>query len=360
MTKLHELAKLGQSVWYDNISRQLLNSGGVEALIAKGVRGMTSNPTIFEKAINGSSDYDADLQRLMQEGKTPLQIFEGLAMDDIRRAADLLRPIYDESKGLDGYVSLEVNPDLAHNTEGTIEAATRYFTTLGRPNIMIKIPATPAGIPAIEACISKGININITLMFSLKHYEDVTEAYISGLEKYAAAGGDVSKVASVASFFVSRVDTKVDKLLAEKGAPDLQGKIAIANAKVTYARFKEIFSTARWKALEAKGARVQRPLWASTSTKNPAYSPTIYVDTLIGPHTVNTMPPETIDAFLERGTVAVTVEDHLDEAQAQLARLEKLGIDFAAVTEELQAEGVQKFSASFADLLNSIAQKVPA
>ena len=360
MTKIHDLHKLGQSIWYDNISRGMLESGEIQALIDQGVRGMTSNPTIFEKAISNTSDYDDAIQTLVVKGHDALGIFEQLAFDDIRAAADLLRPIYDESKGADGFISLEVSPTLARDTQGTLETARRYWDAVARPNLMIKIPATPEGIPAIRDAIAHGLNINITLMFSLAHYEAVTEAYISGLEQLAASGGDVSKVASVASFFVSRVDGKTDPLVKQKGAPELAGKIAIANAKVTYARFKEIFSGDRWEKLASAGARVQRPLWASTSTKDPSYPDTLYVDTLIGPHTVNTVPTETLEAILDQATVAVTVEDNVDEAGAQIARLAELGIDFDAITEDLQDEGVDKFAASFEDLLASIRAKVPA
>lgn len=358
VTKLHELLKHGQSIWYDNISRELLNDGTIAHWIGQGVRGMTSNPTIFEKAINGSAAYDADLARLA--GKPAFEVYETLAFEDIGRAADLLRPIYDESGGLDGYISLEVSPQLAHDTQGTLEAVRRYAAALNRPNLMIKIPATAQGIPAIRQAISEGYNINVTLMFSLAHYDAVTEAYIAGLEELVVQGGDASKVASVASFFVSRVDSEVDKALAKVGNTALQGKIAIANSRVTYARFKETFSGARWEKLAAKGARVQRPLWASTGTKNPVYPDTLYVDTLIGAHTVNTVPTATLEAFLDHGTVAATVENDLEAARAQLAELAALGIDLNSITEDLQTAGVKAFADSFVTLLSSIEQKVPA
>jgi transaldolase/transaldolase/glucose-6-phosphate isomerase len=360
MTKIHELQKLGQSIWYDNISRGMLKSGEIQALIDQGVRGMTSNPTIFEKAISSTTDYDASIQTLVTHGYDAPGIFESLAFDDIRAAADLLMPVYESSGGEDGFISLEVSPDLARDANGTLETARRYWNEVERSNLMIKIPATPECIPAIEAAISDGLNINITLMFSLAHYEAVTQAYISGLEKLAASGGDVSKVASVASFFVSRVDGKVDPLVEAKGRTDLMGKIAIANAKLTYARFKEIFSGDRWEKLASAGARVQRPLWASTSTKNPAYPDTLYVDTLIGAHTVNTVPSDTLEAILDHASVTVTVENGVDEAQAQINELASLGIDFDAVTEALQVEGVDKFADSFNQLLASIQAKVPA
>ncbi|NDJ62155.1 MAG: transaldolase, partial [Chloroflexi bacterium] len=298
MTKLHELTALGQSIWIDYIRRAFITSGEMKTLVEQGVRGVTSNPTIFEKAIAGSSDYDSELKSLVDAGKSAGEIYEALATEDIKLAADIFRPVYDESNGDDGYISLEVSPTLAHDTDGTIAEARRLFDLLARPNIMIKVPATSAGIPAIETLIGDGINVNVTLMFSLKHYEDVANAYINGLEKLAASGGDVSKVASVASFFVSRVDSAVDRALAEVGNTDLQGKIAIANCKATYARFQELFSGERWEKLAAQGARVQRPLWASTSTKNPEYPDTLYVDNLIGPHTVNTTPPATLQALM--------------------------------------------------------------
>ena len=357
MTKLHELAHLGQSIWLDFIRRSFITSGKMQELIDQGVRGVTSNPAIFEKAIAHSDDYDRQLQELVVAGKSVEDIYEALAMQDIASAADLFRPVYDESDGADGFVSLEVNPTLANNTMATLAEARRLYAALGRPNVMIKVPATPAGIPAIEQLISEGININVTLMFSMAHYEAVAEAYIAGLERLAARGGDVRKVGSVASFFVSRVDSKLDSKVQAAGAPELVGAIAIANTKLVYQRFKEIFSGERWQRLVDKGARVQRPLWASTSTKNPDFPDTLYVDTLIGAHTVNTLPPETLDAFLDHGVVAVTVEDDLDEARRQLARLAELGIDLHIAGEELQQEGVDKFVQPFEALLQTIAQK---
>jgi transaldolase/glucose-6-phosphate isomerase len=368
MTKLHELAHLGQAIWFDYIRRSFITSGELQTLIDEGLRGVTSNPTIFEKAIAGSTDYDEDLRRLVEAGKTVEEIYEALAQDDIRRAADLLRPVYEQTDGADGYVSLEVNPNLAHNTEGTIAEARRLFSALDRPNVMIKVPAAPAGIPAIETLIGEGIHVNVTLMFSLDHYEAVVEAYIAGLEKLAADGGDLSKVSSVASFFVSRVDTAVDRALEAIGTPEavaLQGKIAIANAQAAYARFCEIFSGGRWERLAAQGARVQRPLWASTSTKNPLYPDTLYVDSLIGPNTVNTVPPATLNAFRDHGTVAPTLEAGpsaslragLEEARIQLARLAELGVDLDAITQKLQEDGVAAFAQSFEALMATIAEK---
>jgi transaldolase len=357
MTKLHELSNLGQAVWLDFIRRSFVESGELQALINDGVRGVTSNPTIFEKAIGGSEDYDADIRALVADGKSVDEIYEALVIDDIAAGADLFRPLYDETRGGDGFISLEVSPILANDTAGTIADAKRLFATLGRPNVMIKIPGTPDGIPAITEVIGSGVNVNVTLMFSLAHYEAVVEAYLAGLEQLAAAGGDLSKVASVASFFVSRVDTAVDKALDKIDRSDLVGLTAIANAKVTYARFKELFSGPRWEKLAAKGANVQRPLWASTGTKDARFSDTLYVDTLIGPHTVNTMPPATLDAFRDHGTVASTVEDGLEEARAHLAKLAELGIDLDAITEQLQVDGVSLFAKSFESLMASIATK---
>ncbi len=357
MNRIGKLNKLGQAIWYDNIRRSLLDSGELQALIDEGVTGVTSNPTIFQKAIAGSGDYDEDLQRLSGEGKAPEEIFWSLAADDMRRTADLLRPVYDRTEGADGYACLEVNPALAHETEETVSEARRLFALLDRPNVMIKVPATPAGIPAIEKLISEGINVNVTLMFSLEQYEAVANAYIAGLEKLAASGGDVGRVASVASFFVSRVDTAVDKILEAVGETDLQGKAAIANAKMAYARFKEIFGGPRWKALAARGARVQRPLWASTGTKNPMYSDTLYVDSLVGRDTVNTLPPATLQAFIDHGAAAPTIEADLDVARKFVERLPEAGVDLDAVTKKLLDEGVAAFAGSFDSLIDSITEK---
>ncbi len=352
MPKLYDLARLGQSVWYDNIRRALIDSGDLQQLLDDGVTGVTSNPSIFEKAIAGSADYDEAIQTLVAEGKSVTAIYDALTLEDIGRTADLLRPIYDQTDGVDGYVSLEVSPALAQDTAGTTAEARRLFAALGRPNVMIKVPATPAGIPAIHQLISEGINVNVTLIFSLATYEAVAEAYLSGLEAFT---GDLASVASVASFFVSRVETAVDQALP----PDspLRGKIATANAKVAYGRFHDIFSGPRWQKLVAKGARVQRPLWASTSAKNPQYPDTLYVDGLIGADTVNTVPPATLTAFRDHGTAAATLEQGLDEAQAQLAQLADLGVDLAAITQKLQDDGVAAFARAFDSLQASIAAK---
>ena len=357
MTKLHELAELGQAIWFDYISRSLVVSGELEELVDQGLRGVTSNPSIFEKAIDGSADYDEDLNRLVRAGRSVAEIYEDLAMADIRSAADILRPVYEKSKGADGFVSLEVNPALAHDTEATIAEARRLFASLERPNVMIKVPATPAGIPAVESLIGEGININVTLIFSLEQYENVAAAYIAGLEKLALSGADLGKVASVASFFISRVDTAVDKALEEIGNAGIQGKIAICNAKIAYSRFRQIFSSERWQKLAAQTARVQRPLWASTSSKNPAYPDTLYVDNLIGPDTVNTLPPATLDNFLDHGTVAATVETDVDGARNRMAELTELGIDLDAITNKVLHEGVAAFAKSFEGLIASIAEK---
>ncbi len=362
MAKLADLAQLGQSIWYDNIRRALLDGAGLQRLVEAGVAGVTSNPSILEKAIAGSTDYDHALAQLVTQGMSTQEIYESLAVEDIQRAADLLHPVYERTGGVDGYVSLEVSPKLADDTEGTIVDARRLFAALARPNVMIKVPATPAGIPAITTLIGEGVNINITLIFSLAQYEAVAQAYLSGLERLLAAGGDLSEIASVASFFVSRIDTAVDRALdgISHRASDLRlprGKIAIATAKTVYARFRQIFSGERWQLLAGHGARIQRPLWASTSTKNPAYPDTLYVDSLIGPHTVNTVPPATLDAFLDHGKVALTLETGMAEAREQLARLAELGLDLEAITKKLQDDGVEAFAKAFDSLLASIAGK---
>ncbi len=357
MTRLHEFAKLGQSIWLDYISRSLITSGELQSLIGEGLRGITSNPTIFEKAIAGSVAYDDDIRRLSVQGKTDLEIYEALAIHDIKGAADLLRPLHEETKGADGYVSLEANPKLAYDTEGTIVEVRRLWKLLARPNVMIKVPATAAGIPAIERLTADGINVNITLIFSVSHYDAVARAYTGGLEKLAAAGGPVEKVASVASFFVSRIDTIVDGALKAKGITDLQGRIAVDYSKVVYSRFREHLASARWKDIAGRGARVQRLLWGSTGTKNPGYSDVLYVDHLIGPDTVNTLPPATLEAFRDHGRVAVTAAEGMKDARARLSRLEALGISMDQITRKLQDDGVAAFARSFEGLLNSISEK---
>jgi len=360
MTRMNEAAAVGQAIWLDFIRRSFLDSGELGELVAKGLRGVTSNPSIFQKAITASTDYDAAVERLVGEGSSVNDIYEALAIQDIRRACDIMRPVYESTDGVDGYVSLEVNPKLAYDTEGTVMEARRLSSLVDRPNVMIKVPATPEGIPAIETLTGEGININVTLIFSLQQYEDSAMAYIRGLEKLADANVDFSRVASVASFFVSRVDGKVDPKLVELGNSELQGKIAIANAKMAYHRFGELFSGPRWEELAGQGARVQRPLWGSTSTKNPDYPDTLYVDELIGPHTVNTLPPETLDAFLDHGCAARTVDADVEEAKQHLAQLAELGLDLGEVTTELMGEGVDAFADSFDELMSGIAEKVTA
>jgi len=360
MNPLKELGSQGQSIWLDYIRRNLLRSGELKRLVDEdGIRGVTSNPTIFEKAIAGSTDYDEALRALLaQEPNGDVEkLYEPLAIEDIQMAADVLRPVFDSTQGDDGYVSLEVSPHLAHDTAGTIAAAKRLRAAVNRPNLMIKVPATPEGIPAIEQLIADGLSINVTLMFSMAHYEAVARAYLKGLERCATPG----QVASVASFFVSRVDTMVDKELAARGTPEanaLLGKIAIANSKVVYRRFLEIFHGEGFAALRQRGARVQRPLWASTGTKNPAYSDVLYVENLIGPETVNTLPPDTINAFRDHGKIpGATVKEGFDEADRVLASLAALGIDLGAITEKLQVDGVAAFAASFDQLLAALETK---
>jgi transaldolase len=355
--KLHEIAKLGQSIWLDDIRRSYLTTGELKKLVEEGVRGLTSNPTIFDKAISGTADYDQEIHALVKEGKSVEEIYETLVIEDIRSAADSLRLVYEETDGLDGYVSLEVNPTLAHNTKKTISEASLLWAKVDRPNLMIKVPSTLAGVPAIEALISRGINVNVTLVFSLSQYQAIAEAYMTGLEKLVGSGGDLSRVASVASFFVSRVDTAVDRRLQEIGETSLMGKIAVANSKLAFARFQENLGSPRWQNLANQGGRIQRPLWASTGTKNPAYSDTLYVDNLIGPYTVNTVPLATLQAFLKHGVAAQTVDAGVDQAKAQIARLADLGIDLEAITQKLQDDGVDAFSKSFQSLIDAIAQK---
>ncbi|MRR14159.1 bifunctional transaldolase/phosoglucose isomerase, partial [archaeon] len=357
MTKLGKLSALGQAIWFDYIRRSLITSGEMQALIDQGVRGVTSNPTIFEKAIAGSSDYDDDLKSLVKKGTSIENIYENLALRDIADTADLFRKVYDDTKGLDGYVSIEVSPDLAYDTEKTLTEARRLFSLLKRPNIMIKVPATAEGVPAIEALISEGINVNVTLLFGVDRYKETALAYISGLEKLGSSGKDISRVASVASFFVSRVDTVLDPELEKKGLSNLTGRIAIANAKIAYGLYKEIFTNERWKRLEQQGAQPQRLLWASTGTKNPKYPDTLYVDELIGPQTVNTVPPATLQAFLDHGKIDDKLAKGLSEADSQVKRLKEAGIDLHAVTSRLQEDGVKLFADSFRSLMSSITAK---
>lgn len=355
---LKQLEHFGQSVWLDYIRRHLLTSAEYRRMLDQdGLKGMTSNPTIFEKAIAGSTDYDDQLRELAPSGKSVDEIYEALSMADIRMAADALRPLYDKSGGTYGYISYEVSPTLANDTDGTIASARRYWDLLARPNVMIKVPGTPAGIPAIEQLISEGLNINVTLMFSMKHYDNVAEAYIRGLERRLKAGQPLSKIWSVASVFVSRVETLVDRKLEDKlkTAPNeaiaaLMGKSAVANARLLYQRYKEIFNSDRFKAVREKGGRTQWPLWASTGTKNHAYSDIKYIENLVGPDTVNTMPPATMDAFRDHGKPRASLEEDLGEAREIVKRLAAVGIDLIEVGEELQKEGVESFAKSFEDL----------
>jgi transaldolase/glucose-6-phosphate isomerase len=357
---LVEVLGFGQSIWYDNIRRSLLASGELERMVAEdGLRGVTSNPAIFEKAITGSDDYAAEIARLRASGVDDAkEIYERLAIRDIQDAADVLRPVYDETEGGDGYVSLEVSPALAHDTEATIAEAERLWAAVDRENLMVKVPATPAGVPAIRALIGRGMNVNVTLLFSQRAYEDVAEAYIAGLEDYSAAGGDVSRVASVASFFISRIDSAADARLAELDSPiarHLGGKVAIANAKLTYQRSKELYASQRWASLAARGAQIQRLLWASTSTKNPKYRDVVYVEELIGSGTVDTVPPATFDAFRDHGRPRAGLDEGLEEAHDVMTTLAELGIDFDAVTAALLDDGLRLFAEAFDDLLAAVA-----
>jgi transaldolase len=358
-SRLHQLSEAGVSVWIDNLSRDLIQSGELERMMRQdAVVGITSNPTIFQKAISSGDAYDEQLREVLEEEKDPTEIFIRLAAKDVTDACDLLRKVWDEGGGKDGYVSIEVDPTLAYDTEATVAQALRFHKLIDRPNLFVKIPATRPGLPAIEDTIAKGKSINVTLIFSLQRYVEVAEAYIRGLERLVAGGGDPTVVASVASFFVSRVDTETDKRLDEIGGHDeLKGKLAIANAKLAYERYEQLFSGERWEFLAGKGASPQRCLWASTSTKNPAYRDTMYVEELIGPMTVNTMPPETIEAFQDHGKVVKdTVKRDLDAARKLLDDLAKAGVDYEDVVETLEREGVEKFADSFAELLERIRQ----
>jgi transaldolase len=358
MTKLHELfEEQGQSPWIDNLKRAYLTGGELQRLADEGIRGVTSNPTIFQKAIAGSADYDDEFSVLATKG-TVESAYWTMVVDDVTNALAVLRPVYDGSGGGDGFVSLEVAPSLAADTDGTIEMARSLHERVDRPNLMVKIPATKEGIPAIRQMISEGRNINVTLIFSLSRYGEVIEAYLSGLEAFVAAGGDPSKVHSVASFFVSRVDTEVDRRLEKLGkGAGLAGKAALAQAKLAYRLFEERFSGDRWAPLKAGGAHRQRPLWASTSTKNPAYPDLLYVDNLIGPHTVNTMPDATVGAFMDHGIVARTIDDGVDEAEAVLDQLAEIGVDMEDVGQTLEDEGVASFAKSFDELMQALTDK---
>jgi transaldolase len=366
---LLQLKDYGQSVWYDNIDRAQLASGEFKKMLEEdGIQGVTANPTIFQKSISAGHAYDEQMQQLIGQGKSTNEIYEALIIRDIQTVADLLRPIYDSTEGKDGYVSLEVSPELAHDTDGTISEAARFWQMVNRPNLMIKIPATVEGIPAIRKTLSDGINVNITLIFAIDSYRAVTEAYMQALEDRKAAGKDIKRIASVASFFVSRVDVLVDPLLDKKiqatsdpaeqqRLKDLQGKAAIANARLVYQEFKRIFNSPRFEALKQAGAHVQRPLWASTSTKNPTYRDVLYAEELIGPDTVDTMPLETVEKFADHGRVRYSIEDDIAGAQKTLDTLEQIGIYYHQVTQQLLDEGVQKFADSFHQLFAGIDAK---
>ncbi|MEW5789901.1 MAG: transaldolase [Pseudomonadota bacterium] len=368
MNPLLQLLEHGQSYWLDNLTRGKIRSGELHRRVTEeGLRGVTSNPTIFNKAISQSQDYDEQIQQLIDEGRSSDEIYEALVIRDIQDACDVLRPVYDESGGLDGYISLEVSPHHAHDTLSSVAEARHLHSAVNRPNLLIKIPGSPEGVPAIEELLFEGINVNVTLLFAIDSYEAVAWAYIRALERRVEMGLPVHNIASVASFFLSRIDVLVDQLLKERmqsgAAPsgmrpeELLGKAAVANAKLAYQRFRAILQGERWQALAARGARVQRMLWASTSTKTPGYSDVMYVEPLIGPDTVNTMPDETIAAFADHGVVRDTVAEGVDEAQQVMEELARLGIDFRQVTDQLLREGVQKFVEPYDALIKSIDDK---
>ncbi|MEO6068183.1 MAG: transaldolase [Gemmatimonadota bacterium] len=357
------LGQLGQSPWYDFITRDLVRSGELARLIREdGLLGMTSNPTIFEKAVAGSIDYDADIRRLTAEGKNAAETFEALAVADVQAACDVFRPVWEARKTGDGTVSLEVSPTLAHDTTGTIAEAQRLWDRVARPNVMIKIPGTKAGLPAIAECLARGININVTLLFAVARHREVIEAFFQGVERRVAAGQPVDRLSSVASFFVSRVDGRIDPMLDQKGAAgaEVRGTVAIANAAAAYGVFEAAFRGPRWEALAKHGAQLQRPLWASTSTKDPKYPDTYYVEALVAAHTVNTLPPDTFAAYRDHGHPTARIAAHVHGAEAMLAQLSTLGIDLVQVTEFLETDGVQKFAASYQSLLAGIVAKAGA
>jgi transaldolase len=369
MNPLLELGKQGQSVWLDYMKRSLITSGELKRLIDNdGLKGLTSNPTIFQKAVESGQDYDDLFKEWAPKGASAGDVFEVLAIRDIGDAARTFRPVWEKTGHRDGYCSIEVTPTLAHDTKGTVAEAHRLWKKLGVPNVMVKIPGTVEGVPAIEQCVSEGLNINVTLLFSQDAYVAVAEAYIRGLEKRAARGESVSESASVASFFVSRIDSLVEKTIAgrEKTASpqqkalfdDVQGKVAIANAKQAYEKYKKLFSGPRWQALADKGAKTQRVLWASTGTKNPKYSDVLYIEELIGPDTVNTIPPATLDAFRDHGKVRRTLDQDVDQADAVMRKLEQSGISIKQVTDQLVEDGVKSFSVSFADLISAVGTKL--
>ena len=354
-SRLHQLSALGQSVWIDFLSRELLESGALARAVERdAVVGVTWNPTIFAKALSGGDAYDA---QIAASGRDPRSVFLELAMRDVSTACDLLRPVWERTEGRDGYVSIEVDPNLADDTEATIEQATHFHEAIARPNLLVKIPATDAAVPAIEEMTARGYAINVTLIFSLTRHRQVAEAYLRGLERLVASGGDPSRVRSVASFFVSRVDTETDRRLAETGRDDLKGRLGIANAKLAYQQYKALFHGERWDDLGARGATPQRCLWASTSVKDPSLRDTLYVEELIGPETISTMPEETIRAFQDHGRVELRLESDLDEAQYLFNKLYAAGVDYDDVVATLEREGIEKFVASFNELLKRVADK---
>ncbi|HEV8515868.1 MAG TPA: transaldolase [Cyclobacteriaceae bacterium] len=353
--KIKSIQDLGQSIWLDFFDRKIMDSGKLKELIEDdGVNGVTSNPSIFEKAIDSSSDYNEDITTLSQQKSRIEEIFLGLEVKDIKRAADFFKPVYERTNGMDGFVSLEVSPRLAHDTEGTIKQARELWKAVSRKNVMIKIPSTAEGLAAIRKCISEGININITLLFGLPRYEQVTDAYISGLEDRIKANQPIDQIASVASFFLSRIDVLIDPLLEEKRLDKMKGEVAIASAKNAYEIYKKIFSSERFKKLEAKGAKRQRVLWASTSSKDPSFSDVKYVEALIGAETINTIPIETLDAFNDHGKAESHLEDDLDRATQLLAKLKEKGINIDAITQKLEDEGIEKFNKAYDKLLKTI------
>ncbi|MGN6265151.1 MAG: transaldolase [Ginsengibacter sp.] len=358
MNNVKNIHEHGQSIWLDFFDRELMNSGKLQKLIDEdGLSGITSNPSIFEKAIKGSSDYDEDIKKLSQQDKSNEEIFFGFATEDIRRAADILKPVFDEAKGTDGFVSIEVSPLLANDTQGTIKQARELWKTVGRKNVMIKIPGTKEGLAAIRQCISEGININITLLFGIPRYLEVTDAYLSGLEDRLKNNQSIDHIESVASFFLSRIDVMLDPIMKEKKLDDLVGEVAIASAKVAYEKYKDVFFGERFKKLEKLGAKKQKVLWASTSTKDPSFSDVKYVEALIGPNTINTLPLETIEAFRDHGKVQDHLENNLMRSKMVLQKLKENDIDIDEVTQKLEEEGVQKFNKSYETLLKAIESK---
>jgi transaldolase len=355
--RLKKLQEIGQSVWVDSLSRDDIQNGDLQRMMEDGVLGVTSNPTIFQQAIARSELYDQELQELAEKTDDAKEMFRRIAARDIRDACDIFMPVYERTERKDGYVSLEVAPDLAFDTEGTITRAELVWEMVDRPNLLVKIPATKEGLPAIEGSIADGISVNVTLIFSLERYRAVAQAYIRGLERLVEGGGDPSRVASVASFFVSRVDTETDRRLEEVGREDLKGRLAIDNAKIVYQEFKKFFGGPKWESLESRGATKQRPLWASTSTKNPEYKDTMYVDNLIGPETVNTMPLSTLRATMDHAEVRPTLEEGIDEARKLFEELKDAGVDYDDVVQVLEKEGVQKFVDSYNELIEEIEQK---